>query len=204
MPFGAIVGGLVAGAAGGLFGSKKKDKIKTPQLSAMGKEAQSTLYADVTRALQGRGLLDPGLQDRLNNDLLASYETGYGEAQSEMDSNLARLIPKADTGVREYAKNLLSSSYYDTVRNVRQDMELQPYQDQQQAMGMATDLLAGEKQMGAQITDIYNQQIARNEQIENQYGTFGSNLAFGLGSAGGWMTAAQRYGQAMSEKGGMA
>ena len=63
-------------------------------------------------------------------------------------------------------------------------------------MNWAAEMLAGEKRLGTGIMDIYNQ----GQYQLSQMPTFGSQLGFGIGQAGG-VIAAQRYAQMMSNQG---
>ena len=157
-----------------------------PQLSEMGQWAQTRLYGDVQRALAGGGLLPSGYPQ-----ISKAYDKAYRQVKPEFESWLRRTIPKEDIKVRGFAGGMLSRAYYGGKQELKEQEKLRPYEEQQQAIGLGTDLLAGEKRMSAGITDIYNQQMLQNWQQQQQYGTFGTQLASGLGAAGGWIYGAK-------------
>jgi len=165
-----------------------------PSLSPMGQWSQSKLYETVQRGLSGGGLLPFNKFAPMRQ----AFKKGYAETKPEMASYLNRMVPKGDTTVRNYAGDMLKRSYYGGLYELGQQEKLAPYEDQQEAMGMATQYLAGEKQMSADIMSIYNQ----GRMMQSQMPTFGSQLGYGLGSAGG-MLAGQRYAQLMSNQEGM-
>ncbi len=174
-----------------------------PQLSKMGQWAQTSLYGDVERALAGGGLLPSGYQQTRE-----AYGKAYKKIKPELTSWTRRMIPKEDVRVRKYTEGMFERAYYGGLQELKETEELRPYEEQKEAIGLGTDLLASEKRMSAGITDIYNQQMLQNWQQQQQYGTFGTQLARGLGAAGGWMygaktapkspMAAQNYAQLMS------
>jgi len=162
----------------------------------MGSWAQKTLYENVTRAMQGGGLTPSGF-----GGLRRAYRSAYQKLKPEMESYLHRLVPRTDTRVRGFARQQLSRGFNRTMQDLREQEKLKPFEERQEAIAMGTDLLAGEKRISASITQMFNQQQQENLMREMQYGTYGSNLAYGLGQAGGWaldQSAAQRYAQGMS------
>lgn len=184
----------------GLFGGSKKVKLPPmPSLSPMGKWAQQRVYGDMGRALAGGGMFPSGVGAKTH-----AYRQAYKEAQPEMESYLNRMVPGGDVRVRGFAGQTLSRGFHRTLQGLKEEEKLRPYEEQQEAIGMATDLLAGEKKMSASITDMFNRQQQLNWENQMRYGTFGSNLGYGLGATGGWVSAAQKYAQGMSGGGGIA
>lgn len=183
----------------GLFGggSKKPKPPPMPQLSAMGKWAQARLYPALERAIQGGGLAPSTLSTRLS-----AYRRAYPQVQNELESYLNRFVPRGDVKVRGFTKGALGRAYQTTLQGLKEQEKLRPYEEQQEAIASGFGALGVEKQMAVDITSMYNQQQQQNWLNQQQYGTFGSNLASGLGAAGGWMMAGQRYAQMFSDKPG--
>lgn len=178
-----------------LFGKKSK-KMRLPpqpQLSEMGKWSQEQLYGAVQRGMAGGGLFN---YDRFG-PVKTALTKAYGQTKPMLASFLNRMVPRADVKVRGYADETLKRSYYGGMQDLREQEKLAPYEEQQEAMNMAAQLLGEEKRLGANIMDIYNQ----GAYAQSQMPTFGSQLGYGLGSAGGILAASQRYAQLMSSKG---
>jgi len=178
-----------------LFGGNGYKAPPRPQLGKWGKWAQGELYGDIERALGGGGLLPSGgfAQRR------AAYARAYPQAERELESQLHRLVPKEDVKVQRFARGMLSRAYAGTQQALREEEQLRPYEEQKQAIGMGLEVVAGEKRMGLNISNLYNQYIQQMSQMP----TFASTLGYGLGSAGGWAAAgmqpvAQRYAQGMA------
>lgn len=192
-----VTAGLIGAGIGiggmSLFGKKKKAKMPPqPQLGPMGKYAQTELYNVAQRAMAGGGMLP---FDRFG-PMKTAYQKAYAETQPMLASYLNRMVPYADVKVRNWAKDALTRSYYGGLQDLREQERLTPFEEQQEGMNLAAQLLGEEKRLGANILDIYNQ----GQYQLSQMPTFGSQLGYGLGSAGG-ILAAQRYAQMMS--GGM-
>jgi hypothetical protein len=175
---------------GGGGGGKYAD---IPMLTGSPKWAQSQLYSTVQRGIAGGGLLP---FNRIG-PIKGAYERAHRQTKPFLQTYLNRMVPKADTTVRDYADRMFDRSYYGGMQDLREQEKLAPYEEGQEALNMGMQLLAGEKQISANITDIYN----RGQMAESQMPTFGSQLGYGLGSGAG-ILAAQRYAQMMNSQGG--
>lgn len=184
----------VPGVGGGGGGGGYKEPPR-PELGKWGKWAQSELYDDIERALGGGGLLPSGGFAKMRQ----AYQKAYPGVERELESQLHRLVPAEDIGVQKYARGMLSRAYAGTQQALKEEEQLRPYEEQKQAIGMGLEAVAGEKRMALEISNLYNQYIQQQAQMP----TFGSQLGYGLGSAGGWAAAgmqpvAQRYAQGMA------
>jgi hypothetical protein len=206
---GPLTAGLIgAGLGFGLGGGGKKKKYKPPplpKLSAMGRWAQGALYGDIERGLAGQGLtpdLGAGF-GRLRGDWLKSY----GQTRMEFEGQLNRMIPRGDTKVRGYLRRGLRRGYLGGLDELRREELGARYDEQQEALAMGQSALAQEKRMATDITQIYNQQQQANLMNRARFGTFGMNLASGIGGMAGWlmpssqMSASQKYAMFMSGRG---
>ena len=173
-------------------GAKYKPPAQ-PQLSEIGREAEEKLYGAVERGLAGGGFFP--FAGKSYQELKRGYGEAYQTAQGELGGRLERLIPKADVGVREHAKGMLSRGYYGGLDELQRQKRAEEYGGQEMALTLGTQYLAEAKKMGVNILDIYNQQQMANWAQQQQYGTFTSNLASGLGSMGGYMAAANYAGR---------
>ncbi len=192
-PMTAMMIGSAVGVGGmALFGKKgKKQKLPPqPSLGPMGQYAQKELYGVAERAMAGGGMLPFSRFGPIKT----AFKGAYAETQPMLASYLNRMVPRADIKVRGFADKMLKRSFYGGMQELREAEKLAPFEEQQEGMTMAAQLLGEEKRLGADIMSIYNQQQYQMSQMP----TFGSQLGYGLGSAGGVLAASQRYAQLMS------
>ena len=197
LPLAALaIGAGVGIGAMSIFGKKgKKQKLPPqPSLGPMGQYAQKELYGVAGRAMAGGGMLPFGRLGPMER----AYKGAYAETKPMLASHLNRMVPRADIKVRGWADRMLKRSYYGGLQDLREEERLRPFEEQQEGMTMAAQLLGEEKRLGADIMSIYNQQQAQLSQMP----TFGSQRGYGLGGAAGTL-AASRYAQMMSTKGGV-
>jgi len=168
---------------------------EAPKLTEMGKYSETAMWETTNRGLAGEGLLPGGLQDKIRSDYLGGLKKAYTSGRGLLSSYMNRTVDKEDAGVSKHLTKTYDAAYATTKDEYRRGTELQKYQDYETSQVMAADQLAGAKKMGVSLNSMYNQQIASNYAGAQTYGDFNSNVASGLGSAGGWMSAAQAYGK---------
>jgi hypothetical protein len=155
-----------------------------PELDPRGKEFQSELYPMIQSGLEGQGLT-PGITGQSMRELLSATQGGFEEAHRGMTSMMERTIPKADLKVREFISNSLNAEFARQKQGVREEFEMQPFEDVQRAQTMAFGAVGGERRMGTAITSLYNQSALRQAYAPS----FASGLAGGLGGAAGMLIA---------------
>lgn len=195
----AMLGAGLGIGAQSLFGKKSK-KYKPPpmpKLSEQGQFAQTQLYNVAQRAMAGGGMLP---FNRFQG-MRPAYREAYAQTKPMLASFLNRMVPRADIKVRGYADEMLKRGYYGGLQDLREQERLAPFEEQQEGMNLAAQLLGEEKRLGVNIMDIYNQGQFQLSQMP----TFGSQLGSGLGGAAGTLAAAQyeanaaqRFAQLMS------
>ena len=94
---------------------------------------------------------------------------------------LARTIPKADTGVRNFISKSVDASFARTKEGIRDEFSGIKSEDKTIAQNLAFNALATEIGIGSRITDLTNQSQLRRSQSPS----FGSELAGGIGGAAG-------------------
>jgi hypothetical protein len=186
----------------GFFSKPKKPKPPPmPQYNEMGREFQEEVYNRVEGALGGGGYF-PGIRGVNLASALRSLGTQWRDMKADLPGRLNRLAPAGDTKVRSHIRGELDRDYYRARAELKSEAEDIPVRERSSAIAQGLDLLAGEKQMGASIANMYNQWLMS----EAGAPTFESELMSGLGGAAGWMmgsgmatkTPAQTYGSMMS------
>ena len=161
-----------------------------PRLGEIGKYWQDQTFGATTGALKGEGFRGNNFAGKR-----AGLQDAFNASQPDFESVLNRTTLRGDTKTRDFHRSNRQQSLVGAKDDLRKAEQTTLYNDRELAKSLGTDQVAGAKRMGTDITSIYNQQNAADFANEQAYGTFNSNLAGGLGAAGGWMSASQRYGK---------
>jgi hypothetical protein len=173
-------------AAGGGGGSSD---YAPPRLTAQGKKAQGWLYKDIRRGIAGGGLLPSTLGMR-KGAAMEAYKTAKGE----LGGYLNRMLPKGDIKARSFARKSLHSDFYRAINQLKQTEQMRLWSEQQESMGMGLSALAQERGATMSMSNQASQAAAQMAGMP----TFGTELGYGLGGAGGWMAGWQNYARMMS------
>ena len=163
--------------------------------TATKKYARSELYPMVERGLEGRGFGSGMLDMQAQKTLYGGLETAYGTAKSDLNSQMSRSIESGDTRVKGFMQSSLDRSYISGKDEIARGLRAQKTADVDLSMGLATEYLAGEKRMSVNSGNSYNQALQGNLAYQQQYGTFGSNIAAGVGEGSMDYYYAQKMGQ---------
>lgn len=165
----------------GLFGGTKKPKPPPlPTLGAMGKEFQGEIFPLIQRGLQGEGLF-PNLTAQTIRDLIGSTKESFLETRRDLPGTLARFIPRADFGVRDFISSSIDADFARQTQDIKDEFAFVGEEDKQTAQTLGFNTLSAEKRMSAAIANLYNQSLFRRSGSP----TFESELFGGLGGAGG-------------------
>ena len=179
--FGAIIGGIAAGASSLLSkGGGGTKQPPAPKLDPRGEEFQAELYPRITSGLQGFGIT-PEIDEATRQKLLRTTGEEFLESSKGLESFMNRAIPRGDVKVRQYLKNALMSQYARQKESIGREFEFKGFEDKSLAQSLAFDALAGEKRIGAAITSQFNQSALRRSMAPD----YQSELFGGLGSAAG-------------------
>lgn len=146
------------------------------------KYARETLYPMVSRGLEGEGFGTGSLNERRSESLYSGVDTSFKQAKSEFDSQMARTIDPEDTRVKGYLSNTLEREYITKKDDISRGIRAEKVADIDFSQGVAADYLAGEKRMTVQGAQMYNNALQRSISNQQTMGTFGSNVASGVGS----------------------
>lgn len=149
------------------------------------KYARETLYPMVLRGMEGKGFGTAELQTQERRTLYGGLEKSYTQARGEFESQMARTLDPRDVRTKSYLSNVLSREYITRKDEVARAQRAEDVSDIDMSMGMAADWLASEKRMNIGGAEMYNRALAQNLERQQQAGTFGSNLASGIGTATG-------------------
>ena len=144
--------------------------------------ATSELYPMVERGMTGAGYGTAGLSAMRKTSMESGLAKSFGQTKSEFESQMSRTINPEDVGVKNYLRSNLQRAYVSAQDDLKRGIRAEGVQEQELSMGLAADYLAQEKRMSISGTQAYNQSMQMNLANQQQYGTFGTNLAGGLGS----------------------
>ncbi len=146
------------------------------------KYIRSEIYPMVQRGLEGEGFGTPGfIEDREQTSRKGLAES-YGTAKSELSSQLVRTLDPRDTRVKNFAMDTLEREFITKQDDISRVTRAEKVADTDLSMAMAGEYLAGEKRMSISAGQVYNQAVQSNIGMQQQLGTFGTNVASGLGT----------------------
>ena len=148
-----------------------------------GEYARENLYPIFERGLAGKGLMPAQLNQRLQREDREGLSKSFKLAGEDMRSDMSRVLDSRDARSRGSMEQQLARSY-DTAKDSLRRRDIQrDITDQDTARDMSFAAVSNEARMGASAMQSYNS--ATQQQIANEarYGTFGTNVAGGLGSA---------------------
>ncbi len=160
------------------------------------KYARETLYPMVKSGLEGKGYGTLAFLQQRRKTLYGGLDESFTEAKSDLKSQMSRTIDPQDTRVRNYVTNMLSREYFGKKDEISRALRMEKVSDTDMSMAMAADYLAGEKRMSVSGAQMYNRALQQNIMDQEQMGTFGTNVAAGLGSSMADFYYAQKMGAA--------
>lgn len=144
--------------------------------------ARTELYPLVTQGLAGKGYGTPGSQELREKSLYTGLDKTFATATSDLKSQSARTIDPRDTRVKDFVSDQLGRSYFSKKNEIREGLKAERIADVDLSMGIASEYLAGEKRMSINTAQMYNQALQQDYARQSQIGTFGTNVAAGVGS----------------------
>ncbi len=191
-PFTAAAIGAGGGfALSSIFGGKKKKKAPPPpSLSKQGKEFQEDLFSQIEKGLAGRGLT-PEITSAAKSDILREIQKQKGLSLANLPSQLNRVIRKEDVDVRQFARENVGRIAARATEATERAFEFIPFEEQQEAINLASGALSSERRVAANITSQFNQFGLAADNAP----TFESELAGGFGSAAGLFAGSRLAGQ---------
>jgi hypothetical protein len=149
--------------------------------SANAQWAKDTTFPLVTNAIEGRGfgtdVFSARQRNRARTGLQESFDTTKSETMSQMD----RSLRPEDTRVRNFVGASLDRAYTTAQDQQNRGFRASDVADKSMGMEMAGTMLSNEQQMAVSGAQAYNNALSANMQMTNRMGTFGTNIAAGVG-----------------------
>ena len=146
------------------------------------KFARETLYPQVSEGLEGRGFGTPELTALRSSSLFRGLDESFETAKGEFESQTARTLDPRDTRVKDFLSNTLNREYITRKDTQARAIRAEKVSDIDTSQAMANVFLANEKRMALDAGNLYNQALQTNIVNQQNAGTFGSNLASGIGA----------------------
>lgn len=162
-------------------GSSSPPSSQMPDTKTMQK-IRKGLYPMIEQGMAGEGFGTPGFAALRKTSLYGGLAESFTQAKGELTSQTARTVKSGDTRVKGYLESELGRSYISQKDTLRRGLRQENVSDKQTAMDMAATTLGQEERMSVNAAQAYNQAMQSNMAMQQQYGTFGTNLAGGLGT----------------------
>lgn len=160
------------------------------------KMIRKAIYPMAGRAMEGKGFGTPELMAKRRETIFGGLETAHAGAKGALISNLARMVRSGDTGVKSYAHQVLDRNAITKQDQAERMFRMEKEGDKDIGSALSLGMLSGERRMSIDTTQAYNRALTQNALMEQQMGTFGTNV--GGGVASGAMD--YMYAQQMSKK----
>jgi len=168
--------------------------------TATRKYARETLYPMVSEGLEGRGFGPTELTGLRRGSLYGGLEKAYKTAKGEFGSQMARTLDPRDVRVKDYLSSTLQREYITRKDEISRALRGEKVSDIDLSQAYAAEYLAGEKRMAIGGAEMYNRALQENIIRQLQAGTFGSNIASGLGAGMGSLYGAYQIDQNYAQK----
>lgn len=162
-------------------GSGDPPSSQMPDTKLM-KEIRRGLYPMIERGMAGKGFGTSGFTALRKSSLYGGLAKSFGQAKGELASQTARTVKSGDIRTKGYLESELGRSYISQQDVLRRGLKQEDISDKQMSMDMAATQLGQEKRMSVNAAQAYNQAAQSNYATQQRYGTFGTNLAGGIGS----------------------
>jgi hypothetical protein len=149
--------------------------------TATGDWAKGAVYPIVSNAIKGQGFGTGAFQDQREKSLTSGLGKSFNQAKSDFNSNMARTIDPRDTRVKNFAGNLMDRANITAQDDMQRNIRAEKVSDQTMGMDMGQQMLSNEQRIGVGNAQALNNALATNMANAQQMGTFGTNVAAGMG-----------------------
>ena len=162
-------------------GSSKTPSSTLSDTEAM-KKIRGQFYPVLENAMNGRGFGETGTPQLFTKDLMAGYNRAFTDAKADYMSQMNRVVDPEDTRVKGFIGAQLNREQASGRDALQRQIKAERIGDKDMGLAMAGDAVAMEQRMSVNGAQMYNQALQANMINERQFGTFGTNLAGGIGS----------------------
>lgn len=170
--------GMFTRLKGGGGGDPPSSRLKDTEYM---KEIRSETYPYIENAMAGEGYGPKSLTNMRWNSMYEGLESSFETAGQDMQSQLNRVLKPGDERPREFMTKNLGRSYYAAKDTLARQKRSELVSDKQMGMGMAADAIGKEQRMSVSNANAYNATLQANAVDQRQFGTFGTNVAGGVG-----------------------
>jgi len=144
--------------------------------------ARAELYPMAESGMAGNGFGDPALLSKRKSSMALGIKTAFEETSGVLTSQMKRTVKSGDDRVTAFANNALARNYVTAKDDIRRGFVQEASDDKAMSEALAGDYLSAERHMSVATSDAYNSASAMTMANQQKYGTFGTNIAAGLGS----------------------
>ena len=166
------------------------------------KYARETLYPMVESGMAGTGYGTPEFNALKKKTAYSGLDSAFAEGKSGFESQMARTLDPGDTRVKNYLSSTLNREYVTKKDDLKRGFRSEAVAEKDMSMGMAADLLGGEKRMTVSGSEMYNNALQQNMLNQQRYGTFGTNVASGIGAGAASLVGAYQIDQKYAQQTG--
>jgi len=146
------------------------------------KDYRQDLYPLLTQGIQGKGFGPAALTNKRWANLRSGYDKAFAGAESNLQSQMGRIVNPADSRVKAFMSQNLARTYNTGVDNLNRAQRQEFDTDRDIAMNLTGDALAREQRMTISGTQATNAAMLTQMGREAQFGNFATNVAGGVGS----------------------
>jgi len=143
--------------------------------------AKEKVYPLVTNAIGGGGFGTPTFNILQRRRARGGLQESFDQTKRDMDSQLARTIRPEDSRVRNFVGSTLDRAYATSQDQMERGFRASDVSDKDVGMDMAGTMLANEQRINIGGAQAFNNALATNMQMTSKMGTFGTNIAAGVG-----------------------
>ena len=140
------------------------------------------LYPQIGNAMAGKGYGPESLTNMRWQDMNQGFDKSFAGAKSQMTSQMGRVVDPRDTRTKTAVSQGLARDYASGKDSLNRGRRQEAEGDRRMGMGMAADAIAKEQRMTVSGAQQYNNALRTSMGNEARFGTFGSNVAGGVGS----------------------
>ena len=150
-------------------------------MSDESKWGRASIYPMIANAIEGQGFGPQLLTQQRIQAGQEGLESSFSQAKGELTSQLARTLRPEDVRGQGATMDVMNRALTTSRDDLRRGVRREQVADKSMGMDMAGTALAQEQQIGISGAQAFNNALATNMMNTQQMGTFGTNVAAGMG-----------------------